>query len=109
MTNGFKCLFCGEIAFDARIGKGPVYYTLKIQQRLVNATEVRKLAGMTLFFGGTPEAQGLAQVMTGIDDSKLTIPMGGQEHVVCQDCAIKVPILMLWTEQEESEDENEAG
>lgn len=68
------CPLCG--------GKiSPVFYTVKVQQMMLDTRAANQVLGLTQIFGG---ALGLAEAMAPVDD--VTIKLQEEETAVCQDC-----------------------
>jgi len=90
------CFFCaGPIA--------PIFYRITLDQFSVNLRAVNEFMGMHQFFD--MKAPHELTALFSPQSDEIAISPTTIEHLICQDCAMKTPVMMLWeSEKEEIED-----
>lgn len=96
-----KCDCCGKGLMH---GSSLNVYRVRVESHVLNVNVLRRQAGLEMVFGGGAAGAVLADVMGPERD--YSVPLVARDLVICFDCAIKQPaIVLLGDEQTSTESE----
>lgn len=84
------------IACSKGVGHGghPVFMRVSLEMMVLQIGAIRRHSGLEQMLGGTKEAAVIAAVMGSDED--MAVPVHAPvEVLVCQDCAMQTPLLVL--------------
>ena len=85
-----KCDCCGKgLMHDSSLN----VYRVRVESHVLDVNALRRQMGLEMVFGGGASGAVLADVMG--PDSNYSVPLAARDLVICFDCAIKQPALVL--------------
>jgi len=91
------CFVCGGAI-------APIFYRVILDQFLINPKAVNEFMGMHQVFDMKASHE-LTALFSPQSDRMAESPTT-VEHLICQNCAMETPVMMLWKSEEEAEPES---